>query len=177
MKRSIVLMPATLCALFTLSVTTAWTADLPEVIVKARVPQTAAARASSALIERVEHAFSDYAATCASGGGRASSRKTTDDLRLEYPLAERGTYVSIDGKDSPANCAAISGVEGHVANLWIFPTNDAESVFVQYDVQTSSGAAPQRQLALIEMRGERIARFVSFADQPPALMATVCCGG
>jgi len=171
MKCHTTLMPA-LGALFALSATTGWASELPEVIVKARVPQTAAARASADLIARAEHALSTYAATCASGAWHAASasRATTEDLRVEYPLTERGTYMSIDGTDSFANCAAISGNVGQVANLWIFPTNDAEAVFVQYEVRTSSNAAPERQLALVEMRGERISRIVSFAAQPVALV-------
>jgi hypothetical protein len=105
----------TMSALLALSATAARAAEMPEVVVTAHVPHTAAARASADLIARAEHAL-------------------------------RG-----------------------VSNLWIFPTGDATSVFVQYEMPAANGAAPQRQLALVEMRGERIARMIKFAPMPPAL--------
>src|SRR5262249_32639833 len=58
-----------------------------------------------------------------------------------------------------------------VSNLWIFPTGDDSSVFIQYDVRGPGNSSPQRQLALLEMRGERIARMVNFSGGAPMLVA------
>jgi len=169
MNRSIALIPA-LGALLALTVTVAKASDVGEPpAVSAHVPHTAAARNWADLIARTERALGGYVAACASGKGRALSRVTTDDLRIEYTLREPGSYVGVDGSSSPDNCAAIGGIGARTSNLWIFPTN-ASVVFIQYDAPTADGANPQRQLALVEMRGERISRIVNFAAPPTALV-------
>jgi hypothetical protein len=46
-------------------------------------------------------------------------------------------------------------------------------VFVQFDAPAAAGAPSQRQLALVEMRGERIARIVNFSVTPPVAPTTL----
>jgi hypothetical protein len=169
MNRSIALIPA-LGALLALTVTVAQASDQAEApAIKAHVPQTAAARNWADLIARTERALGGYVAACASGEGRGLGRVTTDDLRVDYTLREPGSTLGVDGS-SPDGCAAIGGIEARTSNLWIFPTN-ASVVFIQYDARSADGANPQRRLALVEMRGERISRIVNFAAPPTALVS------
>ena len=173
MKRSIALFPALCAALLTLTGTGTRAADLVDApTVKAHVPQTAAARKWADLIARTERALGGYVAACASGEGRALSRVTTDDLHIEYTLNEPGTYLTVDGSNAPAGCAAMTGLAARTSNVWIFPTNSAV-VFVQFDAPAVGGAPSQRQLALVEMRGERIARIVNFSATPPVAPTTL----
>jgi 4-diphosphocytidyl-2C-methyl-D-erythritol kinase len=54
--------------------------------------------------------------------------------------------------------------------MWIYPTNDQSVAFVQFDVTSDSSGALKRQLALVEMRGEKIARLLSFSPPSNALV-------
>jgi hypothetical protein len=171
MNRSIALFPAIGAALLTLAAG-ARAADLVDAhTIKAHVPQTAAARKWADLIARTERALGGYAAACAAGEGQALSRVTTNDLHIEYTLGEPGTYLTVDGSNAPAGCAAMVGLGAHT-NVWIFPTHSSV-VFVQFDAPAAAGAPSQRQLALVEMRGERIARIVNFSVTPPVAPTTL----
>jgi hypothetical protein len=136
--------------------------------VKAHVPQTAAAKSSAALLSRAERAFNGFVAACASGDAREASAVTMRDLRLETQLDEPNGYPRLEVRSMTGRCRAVGGRGSRVSNLWIYPTNDDTSVFVQYTVALP-GAAPQAQLALMEMRGERISRMVTFANPPSRL--------
>jgi hypothetical protein len=168
MKRSIALFPV-VGALLTLAAG-ARAADLVDAhAIEARVPQTQAAHKWADLISRTERALGGYVAACSSGESRALSRVTTDDLHIEYTLGEPGTYLVTDGGSAPEGCAAMAGLTARTSNVWIFPTNSS-AVFVQFDAPTTGDGPSQRQLALIEMRGGRIARIVNFSTPPQALV-------
>jgi len=172
MTRSIALFPAIGAALLTLA-SGARAADLVDAhTIKAHVPQTENARKWADLIARTERALGGYVAACASGEGQALSRVTTNDLHIEYTLGEPGTYLTVDGSNAPAGCAAMVGLNTRTSNVWIFPTNSSV-VFVQFDAPAAAGAPSQRQLALVEMRGERIARIVNFSVTPPVAPTTL----
>ena len=173
MNRSIALFPAVGAALLTLTTTGTRASDLVDApALEARVPQTAAARKWSDLIARTERALGGYVAACVSGEGRALNRVTTDDLHIEYTLSEPGTYLTVDGGDASAGCAAMAGLLSRTSYVWIFPTHSA-AVFVQFDAPPAAGAPSQRQLALVEMRGDRIARIVNFSAPPPVAPTTL----
>jgi hypothetical protein len=135
----------------------AFAADAANASELAQVPQTAAAKAAAGVILKVERAIIDYLSACASNDAQDLQGVLTEDARIEFAMDEPGTYLSIDASSWGADCAA------QISNLWIFPTLDADAVFVQYDVPASSGALQERQLVLVEMRGERIARMVNFS--------------
>ncbi len=80
------------------------------------------------LIARTERALGGYVAACASGEGQALSRVTTNDLHIEYTLGEPGTYLTVDGSNAPAGCAAMVGLNTRTSNVWIFPTNSVGGV-------------------------------------------------
>lgn len=136
----------------------------------AQVPHTAAAKAAAGLISRAEHAIVGYVAACVSNAAQDLNGVMTEDARIEFALDEPGTYLSIDASSWAAGCAANvrSGDSPRMSNLWIFPTLDADVVFVQYDVPAPAGAVLERQLVLLEMRGERIARMVNFTSASTA---------
>jgi hypothetical protein len=113
-----------------------------------------------------KRALTGFVAACATGEDESLRKLTTDDIRIEYALDEPGTFLNVDASSGTVGCGALNGPDGRLENLWILPTDDASSVFVQYD--TGEG----RQLALIEMRNERIARVVNFASAPQALLAS-----
>jgi hypothetical protein len=142
----------------------------------AQVPDTAEALVATDLISRVRHAISGYVAACTSHDARALDDMTTSDVRVEYALEEPGTYLSVDSTSLMADCATGlpgAGRKAQLSNLWIFPTRDANAVFIQYDLPaTPTGTTSQRQLALVEMRGERISRMLNFGVAPPASVAS-----
>ena len=174
MNRSIALFPAIGAALLTLTTTGTHAADVvvDAHAVKAHVPQTAAAHKWADLIARTERALGGYVEACVSGEGGALGRVTTDDLHIEYTLNEPGNYLIVDGSNASAGCAAMAGLLSRTSYVWIFPTNSA-AVFVQFDAPAGAGAPSQRQLALVEMRGERIARIVNFSATPPVAPTTL----
>jgi len=142
----------------------------------AHVPDSAAARSAATLIARAERAFGRYAAACAARDSRTARDATTTDVRIEYVLAEPGTYLSLDAKSLVSVCGpddAAFGPGSRVSNLWILPTGDANAVFIQYDARRGEGGATQRQLALLELEGSRIARLRNFGGVPSGLLAAV----
>jgi hypothetical protein len=162
---------AGLGALLTLSALVAHSAETPApAAIKATVPQTAAAKSSAALLSRAERAFNGFVAACASGDAKEASRATMRDLQWDTQLDEPNGYPRLEARSLTARCRAVGGRGAYVSHLWIYPTNDDASVFVQYTVKLP-GAAPQAQLALMEMRGERIARMVTLTDPPSRLGA------
>jgi hypothetical protein len=64
-----------------------------------------------------------------------------------------------------------------VSNLWIFPTNDLSSVFVQYELRDPNGQGSRRQLALVELKGEEITRIVDLVGIPATRVASAVAGG
>lgn len=146
-------------------------ADVP-----AHVPQTENARLRAELVARVERAIKGYVSACAGRDADGLAAVTTSDLRMEFPLGEPGTWFGADATALLELCgsAARSGDSPIVENLWVFPTADDETVFVQYDAPVAdSGPGNRRQLVLVTMRGERIARITSFSEMPPTLLARI----
>jgi hypothetical protein len=53
--------------------------------------------------------------------------------------------------------AALQARGQHIANLWLFPTGDADTVFAQYTLMSNDDRASTTQrLALLTLRGDRI---------------------
>lgn len=147
------------------SATTSLAGDAP-----VHVPHTEAAKTRAELIALAERAVSGYASGCAKRDVDRLAEVTTDDLRLEYTLNEPGAWLVTDATTLLELCGArTSGESSVMTNVWIYPTSDAESVFVQYD----AGPARERQLMLVELRDERISRIVSFGEPPADLFSHI----
>jgi hypothetical protein len=141
---------------------------------KAHVPHTAAAASAADLISRVERAVNGYVAACVSRDAQGLDSVTTSDVRIEYALSDPGAYFSLDASSLISACTASIGSDSgsRPVNLWIYPTHDADAVFVQYDAPSGSAESnSRRQIALVEMRGDRIYRMVNFAAAPPYIVA------
>ena len=143
-----------------------------------RVPDTTAARAAAKLISRAERAIRRYMDACESTDARDPWDVVTHDARIEYTLNDPGAYLSLEASSIFAGCASGAGSIG--GNLWIYPTGESSTVFVQYDLPftdmqltTGSKVIPPQQLALIEMRGDRIYRMRNFDTVPAPLTAAM----
>jgi len=91
------------------------------------------------------------------------ARAFTSDAVVEYPLAEPGRYLTVDATALSSHCGGNvppTGRAEHISNLWVFPTNEANTVFVQYSTTSDSvstqGTSPAEHLSLLEMRGDRL---------------------
>ena len=124
------------------------------------------AAASANLIERADHALRDYVAASSSGDDEAMARVVTSDAVVEYALDEPGTYLAVEAAALSANrsgSADRTRPGARISNLWIFPTPDPNTVFVHYttgaDGRSPAEFPDSEHLALLEMRGDRIAKI------------------
>jgi hypothetical protein len=134
----------------------------------AHVPATPRAAASANLIDRAERALRDYVAACSTGDDEAIARIVTSDAVVEYALEEPGTYLEVEAATRSVKHSGYAEQTGtHISNLWIFPTIDSNAVFVQYttssDVRSPAQLPDSEHLALLEMRGDRIAKMRNFS--------------
>jgi hypothetical protein len=141
--------------------------------VRVNVPDTARAVEAADLISRATRGLLDYLAACSLHDQQGVARSITTDAVVEYPLAEPGTYLTVDATALSSHCGGNvrpTGQAEHISNLWIFPTHDANAVFVHYSTTSDSvslaKASPTEHLALVEMLGERIAKIRDFTTAP-----------
>ena len=127
------------------------------------VPATPPAAASANLIARADRALRDYVAACSSGDNEAFARIVTSDAVVEYALEEPGAYLAVEAAALSAKRSGNSmqtGTGAHISNLWIYPTSDANVVFVHYttrsDVRSPAQRPDSEHLTLLEMRGDRL---------------------
>ena len=122
----------------------------------AHVPATPHDAANASLMARAERALRDYVAACSTGDDEAMERIVTSDAVIEYALAAPGTYFVVEAAALSANRSGKAGAAAHISDLWSFPTNDSNAVFVQYttssDVRSPAELSDSEYLALLEMR-------------------------
>jgi hypothetical protein len=127
--------------------------------------------------KRVGEAVEGYVDALSTHNARTLSKFFTDDAVVEFVSDASGVSVTVHA-DSLVDDGAASlnggSSRSHVTNLRVFPTKDVNAVFVQYDVVGDSAAngdvGASGQLALIEMRGNRIEKMVNF-NAPAASIA------
>jgi hypothetical protein len=134
----------------------------------AKSPRTAASARAVQLRTNVQDALTRFVAGCSSHDAQLLNSVTTDDVRIEYSLDTPGMYLTLDAISLAADCGINMGSGGsHIRTMQIYTTNDENVVFVEFDTTSDSSTVPlKRQLALVEMRGEKIARLLNFS--PPA---------
>jgi hypothetical protein len=134
----------------------------------AKSPRNAASATAVQSSTKVQHALTRFIAGCSSHDAQTLNSVTTDDVRIEYSLDAPGTYLTLDAISLAADCGINMESGGsRIGTMQIYPTNDENVVFVEFDTTSDSSMAPlKRQLALVEMRGEKIARLLNFS--PPA---------
>lgn len=91
--------------------------------------------------------------------------------------AEKATEVLSAAEQALNQYFTRDALTARVSNLWIYPTNDSNSVFVQYELRDTGGNGSQRQLALIELHGRQITRIVDLAGVPATRVASTAAGG
>jgi len=140
------------------------------------VPATAHAAANANLITRADRALRDYVAACSTGDDETIARIVTSDAAVEYVLEEPGTYLGVEAAALSAACssnAKQAGAGASISNLWIFPTSDSNTVFVQYtissDVRSPAQFPDSKHLALLEMRGDQILKMRNFSADAGSL--------
>lgn len=115
-----------------------------------------------------ERVFGAFLAACAAHDEDRLLKLTTEDFRLDYALDEPGVYYSVDLQALAGECAAspIAARNGSIANLRILPTGEVDAMFVVYDIRTAGSRISRRQLALLEVRRDRIAHIRYFSGYP-----------
>jgi ketosteroid isomerase-like protein len=141
-------------------------------------PATSQSKLNAAVISNVDHALRDYLLACSTHDAQAIGHSVTSDAVFEYALEEPGSYVTVDATSLRAHCSSDASTKHSptdVSNLWIFPTGDSNYVFVRYTTSAAaeSGVAEERSqhLALVEMRGDRIAKLRDFTSSANVILA------
>lgn len=136
-----------------------------------RVPDIEATRPAAALISRADRAIRRYLDACRTA--REAPDVVTSDARIEYTLDSPGEFLSLDASSIFASCRSMGAAAAQPEYLWIFPTGESDAVFIQYETPASGETPQARQLALVEMRGERIQRMRNFGAAPELLLAAM----
>jgi hypothetical protein len=63
--------------------------------------------------------------------------------------------------EQPAT-SELAARDGHISNLWLFPTADADTVFAQYE--NEQGGASTKHLTVLKVRGNRILEQKELTD-------------
>ena len=106
----------------------------------------------------------------------AQGAHSADQMETVTITAQRPHTVAAQ-KATDVLAAVGDAMTARVSNLWIYPTNDSNSVFVQYELRDAGGNGSRHQLALIELRGRQITRIVDLAGVPATRVASAAAGG
>jgi len=112
-------------------------------------------------------AVSEFVDAYANRNSAGLAQATTGDFEVQYGLARAGTYVTVD-EDALVASWQDAGVnlsvrDGH-STAAIFPTSDAHVVFVTYRMPGDAGS---ERIAVLELRGNRVARAYDLIAPAP----------
>jgi len=146
----------TAAALLAFGPTPARARDLP-----ATRANSAPAVHDAAAVSVARRTFLRFTAACLAHDRTRIARAVTDDIVLEYDLPDPGLVLTVDGARLDGLCAAssLTAAAGQISNLSIFPMTDPNAVFIQYE---TSGADAREYMAIVELRGDRIAKIRNF---------------
>jgi len=119
-------------------------------------------------------------AVFAAQGAHSADQMETVTITAHRPdtvAAQKATQALSAAEKAMNRYFTHDALSARVSNLWIYPTNDSSSVFVQYEIRDAGGNSSQRQLALIELRGQEITRIVDLAGIPATRVASAAAGG
>lgn len=119
-------------------------------------------------------------AVIAAQSARSADQMETVTITAHRPhtmAAQNATQVLSAAEQALNQYFTRDALTARVSNLWIYPTNDSNSVFVQYELRNTGGAGSQRQLALIELSGQQITRIVDLAGVSATRVASTAAGG
>jgi hypothetical protein len=115
-------------------------------------------RAAASLSNTTRRAVNEFVDAYANRNSAGLARVTTGDFEVRYGLAQSGTYVTVDEDALIASwqdAAVNSSARDQHPTVAIFPTADAHVVFVTYRIAGDAGSA---RIAVLELRGHRVAR-------------------
>jgi ketosteroid isomerase-like protein len=120
-------------------------------------------------VGRAERAVTSYISAWVARDAERLSRVMTNDAVVDFALDEPGTYLTVDAAaliNDCASCTPRMDSGARIANLRVYPTHDPNAVFVQYETISDSAGRTENQLALVELKGERIAHVRNFSAPP-----------
>jgi hypothetical protein len=116
------------------------------------------AKPAASLSRASRRAINEFVDAYANRNSAELAHATTGDFEVQYGLAQTGTYVAVD-EDALAASWRDAGVNSSArdkhSTVAIFPTADAHVVFVTYRIPGDAGSD---RIALLELRGDRVAR-------------------
>lgn len=136
-------------------------------------PATAHAYQVRAVLERAARALQSYIALCKAHDREELMHVVTRDLTIEHlPANGRAQPAEAAARTHPCASARALSVTGQLADLWIFPTDSADTVIAEFKLLPAERRAglSRDHLLLLVMRGGRIARLRVFV--PTFLRAT-----
>lgn len=133
------------------------------------------------VVSLARRAFLRFTAACLAHDQSRIAQAVTADVVLEYDLPDPGITLTVDNTALNGLCAASApkGTASRISNLLIFPMTDPHTVFIQYQAPSrpdgSASGGSKQYMAIVELRGDRIARIRDFTTTPGeiASIATV----
>ena len=123
--------------------------------------------------------FLRFAAACLARDQSGIARAVTDDVAVEYALPDSGMTLTVEtaALDSLCSATALAGPVDQISDLYIFPTNDPNTMFVQYytasRLDSPARARSTEHLTVVTLRGERISRIRDFTTAPGEVASIV----
>jgi hypothetical protein len=138
-----------------------------------RTPATLHARQGADLLRRAQHAVTNLYAACGRHDRVGVEAALTSDGVVAYTLEDSGTYLAVDADALTALCANhTEGLDSNanLTDFWIFPTAQANTVFIQYRASQSAepSSSVRGHLVVVEMRGDRISKLRDLTAVAPA---------
>jgi hypothetical protein len=126
-----------------------------------------AGKAAVSISSSTRQAVSEFVDAYANRDGAGLAQTTTADFEVQYGLAQSGTHVTVDA-DALATYWRDAGLnssvrDGH-STAAIFPTSEANVVFVTYRIPGDAGSG---RIAVLELRGDRVARAYDLIAPAP----------
>jgi hypothetical protein len=131
------------------------------------------------LVRRARRVFLRFAAACLTHDRSGIARALTDDVAVEYALPDLGMTLTVDtgALEDLCSATALAGPVEQISNLYIFPTSDPNTMFVQYDTasrpDSPARARSKEHLIVVTLRRERISRIRDFTTAPGEVASIV----
>jgi hypothetical protein len=118
----------------------------------------AVSKPAASIGSSTRRAVNEFVDAYANRDAAGLAHATTGDFEVQYGLDRTGTYMAVD-EDALVASWRDAGVSSTVRDehsaITIFPTADVHVVFVTYRIAGDGGS---ERIALLELRGDRVAR-------------------
>ena|SRR6185369_16432201 len=123
--------------------------------------------------------FSGFRAALVAALSAASAVSWAASLEMHVPSTAFAAGSS-DVIDRAVRALVALEGESHISRVWVFPTGEANTVFVHYrtttDVDAHEPGPTIEHLVMLEMSGEHIAKLHDLTLAPAAVVAAVSAG-